>query len=173
MKDFLDLAHDRYSVRKFSIKEIEDDKISKIIEAGKVAPTAVNYQPLKFFVFKSKESIQKLAEAHPFPFAKNAPLVIIVGSDKKNAWVRNYDEMNYADVDASIAATHIMLEIHDLGLGSTWCGHFNQEKVKELFPETKDFNLIAMFPIGYIAEDAAPTKTHTLYKSDEELVKVY
>ena len=57
--------------------------------------------------------------------------------------------MNYADVDASIVATHIMLAIHDEGLGSTWCGHFDQAKVKELFPETEKYNLIAMFPVGY------------------------
>ena len=67
----------------------------------------------------------------------------------------------------------MMLEIHDLGLGSTWCGHFDAEKVKQLFPETAGYNLIAMLPIGYIAEDAEPSRNHTTYRDREELVKVY
>lgn len=173
MTDFLQLARDRYSVRKFSSKPVEQDKIDKIIEAGKIAPTAVNFQPFKMFVFQSPDALARLGEAHHFPFVKSAPAVIIVGSNKDTAWTRNFDGQNYADIDASIAATHIMLEIHDLGLGSTWCGHFDQDKVKSLFPETEGYNLIAMFPIGYIADDAEPAKSHTEYKSDEELVKVF
>lgn len=173
MKDFLELAHERYSVRKFSDKPVEQEKIDRILEAGKVAPTAVNFQPFKLFVFKSDDALSKINDAHSFPFVKEAPVIIVVGSDKETAWVRHFDGMNYADVDASIVATHIMLAIHDEGLGSTWCGHFDQAKVKSIFPETEKYNLIAMFPVGYIADDAAPAKTHTVYKSDDELVKVY
>lgn len=171
MKEFLQLAHDRYSVRKFSDKPVEKEKLEKIIEAGKAAPTAVNFQPFKLFVFENKESIEKLSQAHHFAFAKNIPAVIIVGSDSTKSWKRQFDGLDYANIDAAIVATHIMLEIHDLGLGSTWCGHFDQAKVKELFPETEGYNLIAMFPIGYIADDAEPSKTHFVCKAEEDIIK--
>lgn len=118
--DFLQLAHDSYSVRKISSRSVEQEKIDKIIEAGRIAPTAVNNQPFKLFVLKSPEALAKLDGAHHFPFVKSAPVVIIVGSKKDEAWVRPFDGLNYADIDASIAATQIMLAIHDQGLGSTW-----------------------------------------------------
>lgn len=173
MKDFLELAHDRYSVRKFSDKPVEQEKLDKIIEAGIIAPTAVNYQPFKIFLFKSRESIDKLSEAHHFPFARNAQAVFIVGSDRERSWKRSFDGYDFADIDASIVATHMMLEIHDLGLGSTWCGHFDADKVRELFPETQGYSLIAMLPVGYIADDAVPSERHEAYRPLEELLKEY
>lgn len=75
--------------------------------------------------------------------------------------MRPFDKKNFADVDASIAATHIMLAIEDLGLGTTWVAHFDAPKLKELFPEMADYELVAIFPVGYPAEDAAPSPRHT------------
>ena len=86
------------------------------------------------------------------------------------AWTRKYDGRNFADVDASIVGTHIMLAAHDLGLGTTWVGHFDAPAVKEAFPETAGYDLVALFPIGYPAADAAPSAAHLEHKSAEELV---
>ena len=173
MNDFLELAHDRYSVRKISSRPVEQEKIDKIIEAGRIAPTAVNNQPFKLFVLKSPEALAKLDGAHHFAFVKSAPVVIIVGSKKDEAWVRPFDGLNYADIDASIAATQIMLAIHDQGLGSTWCGYFEPDKIKAEFPEMQDYNLIALFPVGYIEEGSVPSKSHTEFRPDEEMISVY
>ena len=74
--------------------------------------------------------------------------------------MRSFDKKNFADVDASIAATHMMLEIEALGLGTTWVGHFDAPKLKELFPEMADYELVAIFPVGYPAEDAKPSTRH-------------
>ena len=92
---------------------------------------------------------------------------------KDEAWVRKFDNYNFADVDASIVATHMMLEIADLGLGTTWVGHFDEPLLKEEFPEMKDYELIAIFPVGYPAEDAKPAERHNIRRNVEEAVAYF
>ena len=79
--------------------------------------------------------------------------------------------MCFADVDASIVATHIMLAIQDEGLATTWIGNFSPEKIKEVFPMMKSYNLIAIFPVGYAEEDAKPSHLHTTRKNEEEFIE--
>lgn len=76
------------------------------------------------------------------------------------AWVRSFDKKNFAEVDASIAATHMMLAIEDLGLGTTWVANFDAPKLKALFPEMAGYELVAVFPVGYPEEGAAPSPRH-------------
>lgn len=173
MKDFLTLAHDRYSVRKISSRPVEREKLEKIIEAGLIAPTAANRMPAKVFLFTSKEAKEKLDSVHHFPFVKSAPAVFVVAAVPDTAWVRPFDRKNFADVDASIVATQMMLEIHDLGLGSTWCGYFDEAKLKELFPELKGLDLIALFPVGYIEEGCEPAEAHEKYLPMNEFFKEF
>ena len=101
----------------------------------------------------------------------NVQAVIAVGGTTEGAFLRPSDNRNFGDVDASIVATHIMLAIHALGLGSTWVGFFDVPKAKELFPDMKDYDLVALFPVGYPADDAVPSDRHALRKSCEEMVK--
>ena len=77
-----------------------------------------------------------------------------------------------ADVDASIVATYIMLAIHNEGLRSTWVGHFDADKLKGFFPQMADYDLIAIFPIGYATEKGVPSPRHTQRKAAVELVEV-
>ena len=171
MKDFLQLASDRYSVRKFSDKAVEQEKIDKIIEAGLKAPTARNLQPFKIWVAKSAAAKNKINKANTFPFVHQAPVLIVVGANAKEGWVRQSDNKSFADVDASIVATHIMLAIHDLGLGTTWIGHFDEKVLKAEFGEMKDYSLIAIFPVGYIADDCVPSERHSECKDYALAVK--
>ena len=173
MKDFLELAHERYSVRQISSRPVEREKLDKIIEAGLIAPTAANWMPAKIFLFSSKEAKEKLDTVHHFPFVKNAPAVFVVAAVPEQAWTRPFDGHNFADVDASIVATQMMLEIHDLGLGSTWCGYFDEAKLKELFPELEGLTLIALFPVGYIEDGCEPSESHTKYPAMEDFLKEF
>ena len=171
MKDFLQLARERYSVRKFADREVEQVKIDKIVEAGIKAPTACNLQPFKIWVAKSKDAKNKINKANPFQFVHQAPVLIVVGAKEKEAWVRKFDNKNFADIDASIVATHIMLAIHDLGLGTTWIGHFDEKFLKEQFEDMQDYNLIAIFPVGYIADDCVPSDWHAKCRAKDEIIK--
>ena len=171
MKDFLELANNRYSVRKFDGREIPQEDIDRITQAGICAPTAVNLQPFKIWIFKSSEARAKLLSCTKMQFIAPAKVIFMIGSKADEAWVRQYDNKNSADVDAAIAATHMMLEIHDLGYGSTWIGHFDTNMVKELFPETAGYELIALLPVSGIADDCVPAPKHKEYRSRDELVK--
>lgn len=74
--DFFTLAKNRYSVRKFSERSVEPEKLEKVLEAARVAPTAHNYQPFRIYVLKSKDAIAKIRELTPCAF--NAPIVLMV-----------------------------------------------------------------------------------------------
>lgn len=168
---FVELARERYSCRKFSGKAVEDEKVAAIIEAGRLAPTAKNVQPVKIWVMRSEEALRKIRSCTPFKWMENASVVFAVGGTTENAFVRPSDGRNFGDVDASIVATHMMLAIQDLGLGSTWVWFFDTEKLHENFPETKDWDMVALFPVGYPAGDAEPSERHSVRKSEEEMVK--
>lgn len=167
--DFLTLAKERYSCRKFSSKPVEADKLNRILEAAISAPTAKNLQPFKIFVFQSEEAQAKIRTATPFHF--NAPVILVVAGKKEDAFTRASDGRNFEDIDASIAATHIMLQVQAEGLGTTWVGLIDTPKARELFPELQGYDLVALFPIGYPAEDAAPSERHTQRKDIAEIVK--
>ncbi len=116
--DFLELAKERYSCRQLSDKKVEKEKLDLIIEAGRLAPTATNAQPYKIWVLESEEAIKKLAEVNRYMFG--AEVFFVVGAKAEEGWVRKSDEHSFAEIDASIVATHMMLEVTALGLGTTW-----------------------------------------------------
>lgn len=156
--DFLQLAKERYSVRKFADKKVEQEKIALILQAGRIAPTAANKQPQRILVINEQKQLDKLKECTPYHF--NAPLAILVCYDKTASWVRDYDKIEMGYVDASIVACHIMLQITALGLGSTWVGHFDPVKIKEAFDIPEHLIPIALFPTGYLADTAKPSAQH-------------
>ena len=169
--EFFEVVKNRYSCRKFADKPVEDEKLDRILQAGISAPTAKNVQPVKIWVIKSDEALTKIKSATPFKWMKNVKVILAVGGTTEGAFVRPSDHRNFEDVDASIVATHLMLAAHAEGLGSTWVGFFDVNKVKEFFPEMKDYDLVALFPIGYPAEDAEPSDRHALRKDKSEMVK--
>lgn len=167
---FLELAEKRYSCRKFSDKKVEKEKIEQIIRAGIAAPTAVNKQPYKIFCLESEEVKEKLKQVTQFTFG--ADTFLLVAADPSEAWVRPSDERNFADVDAAIVATHMMLAIEDMGLSTTWVGYFDEPLLKKLCPELKDYDLLAIFPVGYGAETAKPSHLHFQRREMKDVVEI-
>ena len=166
--NFLELAKARYSCRKMSEKPVEPEKLEQILQAGIAAPTAKNLQPYKIWVIKSAEAMEKIKQATHFTFGAN--IVLAIGGKKSEAFVRPSDNENFAIVDASIVATHLLLAIQDAGLATTWVGMFDAPKMKELFPEMQDYELVALFPLGYAADDAKPSPRHEDRRSMNEAV---
>lgn len=154
--NFLDLAKERYSVRKFSDKKIENEKLEKILEAAKLAPTACNFQPQRLLILSNQENLEKLKQCTPYHF--DAPLAIIICYDKTASWKRKYDGHDSGEVDASIVTTQMMLEIAELGLGTTWVGSYNPELLKQLFNIPNNYVSVAILPIGY--PDSEPHANH-------------
>ena len=168
--EFNELIRERFSCRSLSDRDIPHEALDRIFEAARLAPTAVNKQPFKIWAVESPEARTKPAETTSYTFG--AGVFLVVGGKNEDAWVRQYDGRNFADVDAAIVATHIMLAIHNEGLRSTWVGHFDAPKLKETFPQMADYDLIAIFPIGYPTEKGIPSPRHPQRKAAVEIVEV-
>lgn len=156
--DLMNLLKERYSVRMFSDKPVEDDKLNQILEAGRVAPTAVNFQPQRILVLKSKDALDKLKNCTRYHF--DAPVALIVCYDNTVSWKRKYDNYDMCAVDAAIVTTQMMLETANLGLGTTWVGHFEPAAVVREFELPENIIPVAILPIGYPAEGAEPNPRH-------------
>lgn len=169
MKNFLDLASERYSCRKFSDKPVEDDKIRKILEAGRIAPTAINAQPQFIYVVKSTEMREKLKTASPCTF--DAPVIFVMCGDVQNGWHDRFTGHPRAEMDVSIITTHMMLEAADLGLGSTWVCMFNPHTMHSVLELPNNLYPYCILPVGYPADDAQPSERHASRKELSEFVK--
>ena len=167
--EFEKLSAERYSLRKFDPRPVEQEKLDLILEAGRNAPTAHNNQPQRFFVLRSPEALEK-ADACMYCHL-HSPVIIAVGYDPKEAWHREHDDKDHGEIDAAIAAAQMMLQATDLGLGSTYVGMFWPAELVKTFPEMEGLNMIAMLALGYPAEGAHPAKLHGLRKPMEEFVK--
>ncbi len=168
--DFLELAKARYSERKFCDKKVEDEKIKLILEAGRIAPTAKNYQPQFTYVVKSEEGLKKMNEVSPCIYG--APVVLLVCTKKDVVWHSATDEtFNSIEVDASIVCTHMMLEAKNLGLESCWVLRFDKKKAIELFNIPENILPICVLDIGY-TENGQPSPRHLDKKPLEEMYKI-
>ena len=168
--DFLDLARNRYSERKFASTPLEEEKLYKILEAGRIAPTACNNQPQRFYVLKSEEAKAKLKDAAKYTGTYNAPVVILVCYLKAEAWQNPRDGFCSGDMDASIAAASMMFEAEDLGVHSIWLRGFDAGTVQEVFDMPVGTIPSLMLALGYPGEGAAPHKMHDEREPLEEFV---
>ena len=168
---FLELAKARYSVRKFKNDMIEDAKLEAILEAGRVAPTACNFQPQKVYVVKSEENRKKLAEVCRFTF--DAPVILVIGYDKERDWKnRRMPGYSSGETDAAIVCTHMMLEAWEQGIGSCWVGAFAADAVEEALALPENIRVTAMLPLGYAADDAKPAEFHNAYRDWDDTITV-
>ena len=167
--DFEKLSAARYSLRKFDSRPVEQAQLPPILEAGRPAPPAHPKQPQRMVVIQSPEALEKADACMDCHF--HAPVVIAVGYDPQESWHRETDGKDHGEIDAAIAATQMMLQAADLGLGTTYVGMFRPADLVRTFPEMEGLHMIAMLPLGYPAEGAHPAKLHGLRKPMEELVK--
>ena len=166
--DFLKLAADRYSVRKFVDTHLEKEVIDKILEAGHLAPTGCNYQPQRILVMNSDESLSKLKNCTKCHF--NAPTAMLICYNKDECWTRKYDGHTSGIIDASIVTTHMMLEASTLGVGTTWIMHFDPFAMRKEFEIPENYEPVALLVMGYPAEDAKPLNLHSEFRPLDEVV---
>lgn len=166
--DFLELAKERYSCRKFKEERISEEELNKILEAGRVAPTAKNGQPQRILVLESDEDLAKFDECSPCRFG--AKTVLMVFYDENESWRNHFSKEDCGFVDASIVLTHCMLEAHSIGLGCTWVGMVDPEKVNEKFNVPEKYHFVSALPIGYPADDVEVNPRHYERKELNETV---
>ena len=167
--NFYELARSRYSVRKFKSDAIEEEKLNRILEAGRVAPTACNNQPQKVYIVKKETFRGKLAEVCRYTF--DAPVILVIGYDKERDWKnRLMPGYHSGETDASIVCTHMMLEAWEQGIGSCWVGYFNADAVARALDLPENICVTAMLPLGYPADDAEPLALHDSFREWDDTI---
>lgn len=159
---FMELAEKRYSERYFDNRPVEQEKLDQILEAGRIVPTACNYQPQHFFIIRSEEAMEKLKKVTPFHY--NVPLMILVCYDAELVWRnpadRYYENYNSGEQDASIAATTMMYEAEELGIHTIWIRGFDSAEVVQTFGLDRKMIPVMMLGLGYPNEKARANAWH-------------
>ncbi len=156
---FEDLTRTRFSCRHYEDRPVEDAVLARVIEAGRIAPSACNNHPTRIKVCTSKDDLARAALACP-RFERNgsifgAPAVIIACAETERAWVRKYDQMNSSEIDTSIVVDQMMMAATEQGLGTCWVCAFDPQVIKEQFGLPAGLRPISMLPLGYPAETIA------------------
>lgn len=155
--DFLEIAKSRFSVRSYSNRKVEREKLEKILCAAHVAPTAANLQPIRLIVVQDDVGLSKISKAANI---YEAPMAIIVCGDRSKAWTRPFDKKSSIDIDASIVTDHMMLEATNLNLGTVWICYFKPDVIKQEFKLPDTLEPINILVIGYSNEEAADSERH-------------
>ncbi len=153
--DVMDAIRTRRSIRAYKDKPIENEKLSAVLEAGRLAPSARNQQEWKYVVVKDKALREKLASAaYGQQFVGQAP-VVIVACATQTKHVMPCGELSYP-IDLAISVDHMTLEAVEQGLGTCWIGAFKQDEVKKLLGIPDDVRVVVLLPIGYPDESPSP-----------------
>jgi len=157
--DFHEVVRTRRSVRGYRPDPVEDEKLTRILEAARLAPTAANRQPFFFYVVRDAVRRSELARAYNQEWFTEAPVIVCACARPGEAWRRG-DGKNYADVDTTIAMDHLVLAAAAEGLGTCWIGAFKPEPLRETLDIPPDMEPLALTPLGYPAQqpDAKPRK---------------
>lgn len=157
MDKFIELARNRYSCRNFQDRDVPKELLENVLEAARIAPSAVNNQPWLFIVL-SEESIKKMiCTCYARPWLESAPVIIVVCGDHNLSW-RRADGKDHCDIDVTIAIDHLMLSATDNGLATCWVCKFDAMKCATILDLPSNITPIALVPIGYPADTCNPNR---------------
>lgn len=166
-KNLLDLIKSRQSDRKYSNRPVEQDKLERIVEAGRMAPSACNAQPWKFILVAHPDLVAKIAEAASAKligmnsFVAQAPLILVIVREKPNfsskvgATLKNKD---YSLIDIGIAAENICLQAKAEGIGSCIIGWFDESEIRKILSIPKSKRVELLITLGYSLSDTREKK---------------
>ncbi len=167
--EFKEVVKNRYSCKKYSDRQIESEKLTAILEAGRLAPTAKNLQEQRIYVLQSAESLAKIDAATPCRYG--APTVLAVAFNKNDVFTYPGGRRDSGVEDASIVATHLMLAAADEGVDSCWLNFFDPDKLASALGLPDDEEILMLLDLGYAAEGAGPLPNHTNRKELRETVR--
>ena len=155
----LDLILTRRSIRRYENKDIPEEVLQQILEAGRQAPSAANRQPIHFVIVTDRDLLKNLCDNLINRFVKYAPVAIVGCADIKSLLTGKW-----AIVDATIAMENMVIAAWTLGIGSCWIGACNEEKVKELLKIPDKWKFVALLTLGYPAEQPKQRKKKSFKK---------
>ena len=166
--EFREVIRNRFSCRKYSDREIEQEKLDAVLEAGRLAPTAKNLQEQHIYVVRSAEALAKVDKVTPCRYG--APVVLVVAFDKGNVFTYPGEKRDSGVEDASIVATHLILAAADEGLGSCWINYFDPDKMAAELGLPENEEVLMILDLGYAADGVKPAPLHSARKPLSETV---
>lgn len=155
--NFHELAARRCSIRNFeSARKIPREVLERILDAGRLAPSAKNLQPWKFKVISSPGLLEKIYPCYPRDWIRSAPCLLVVTGERSAAWVRSQDGYNSIETDLTIAMDHLILAAAYEGVGSCWIAAFDPAMLREALQLMPNEDVFAFTPLGYAAPDYLP-----------------
>lgn len=164
--DVLKCIRERRSIRSYTSEPVEKEKLLKILEAGRWAPSSGNVQNWRFIVIEDDKTREKLSKAAlNQEFIYDAPVVIAVCSltDRVKRRYKKRGEKLYAIQNTAAAIENMMLAAHELGLGTCWIGAFGEEQVKGILNIPENVDIHALMTLGYPAEETSSTRKELKY----------
>jgi len=162
-----DAIKKRRSIRKFIDKEISEEVIKELLEAARLAPSAYNSQPWKFFIVNDKVIIDKLREHKVFiqDFVYNSPLIIVCCADLESYPDRSRNNFNLRELamgDLAFACQNLVLQATELGLGCCYIGLLDKEKIKKVLNIPENYIVPYAIIAGYPGEEPGAKTTKSI-----------
>ena len=166
--EFYDLIRSRESIRNYDPnRPVPGHILEKILDAGRLAPSACNLQPWKFLVVSSPEMLNKVRACYSRDWFKDAPHILIVVGLKDKAWKRSYDGYNSIETDLAIALTHIILAAENEGIGTCWIEAYDPALLREALNLSYNQVVFGITPLGYPKQDFKKAQKKTRKFTDE------
>lgn len=148
--DFYEVINKRESIRDYDPqKTVKEDVLQRIVNAGRIAPSACNLQPWEFIIVSSEKMLEKVRSCYAAPWFKDVPHILIVKGDREKSWRRGYDEYNSLETDLAIAMDHIILAAENEGVATCWIAAFKPEVLTNALKLTENEVIFAITPLGY------------------------
>lgn len=163
--EFEKVLKKRRSVRKYLDKKVPEEAVRQILNLANLAPSAGNLQAFKVAIVRKKEIKERLSQAAWGQRSiQEAPVVLVACADREqSAWKYGARGRTlYALQDATIFAAYAQLAAASLGISSVWVGAFDEEAIKKLLGLPKEFQPIAIVPLGFAAEITTKTERKSL-----------
>jgi len=152
--DFRDVIVKRESVRNYDpLKPVSDETLNRILEAGRIAPSAANRQPWEFWIIRSADMLNKVRAGYNRSWFADAPIILVVVGTRDNAWIREADKYNSVETDLTIAMDHMILAAANEGVGTCWIANFDPEILRAALNLTPGQVVFAITPLGYPRAD--------------------
>ncbi len=166
--EFREVIRKRYSCKKYSERQVEQEKLNAILEAGRLAPTAKNLQEQRVYVVRDPETLAKIDSVTPCRYG--APTVLVVAFDKNNVFTYPGGKRDSGVEDATIVATHMILAAADVGVDSCWLNFLDPDVAAETLGLPENEEVLMVMDLGYAAEGAGPLPNHDSRKEIGETV---
>ena len=156
--DFKDVIKSRYSCKKYSSRPVEEETLVRILEAGRLAPTAKNLQEQHIYVATRPETLEIIDAVTPCRYG--ASMVLVVAFDKENVYTYPGGKRQSGVEDAAIVATHLMLAAADEGVDSCWLNCFDPDRLHAMLGLPDNEEILMLLDLGYADEEGKPLPNH-------------